>query len=365
MFGMEETMNRYIRIKHTTIGIMLLLAALLTGCSGTEKQTASSNETDTATKRKLIIDTDTGADDASALILAACNENAELLGVTVLAGNVELEQGASNALMALEIAGADVPVYKGMAENTDGREIEAFSVYGTDGMGDLGLVHPERTVEDDDAIDFILDTVNKYPGEVELVALGPATNIAAAMERDPDTMKKVKMIWSMGTAGLGPGNATPVAEFNVFSDPLAYKEMLDFGIPVTIVGLDMCRGESEWTAEQFDKLSKTGAAGRFVAESFTKLREFYELNGSADSVMNCDSLAMACVLYPDFVKDTIMCHGSCQTDQGEAYSQVIFYQEGFIYDTGAVDYDFNVRLVSQVDKTAFFDLYLDAIRDIR
>lgn len=344
--------------------VMALAAMLITGCAS--QQTASSASSgDGSVKRKLIIDTDTGADDASALILAACNDDIELLGVTVLVGNVDLEQGTKNALMALEMAGSDAPVYKGAAVNAEGITIEAYSVYGEDGMADAGLVHPSRTAEAGDAISFILDSVNKYPGEVELVALGPATNIAKAIETDPETMKKVKMIWSMGTSGLGPGNASPVAEFNVFSDPLAYKQMLDSGLDVTVVGLDVCDGPSKWTNEQFEKLSKAGEVGAFVTNSFAKLREYDALNGFADSSMNCDALTVACALYPDFVTDTISCHGTCITEPGETNSQVIFYQEGFIYNSAPNDYDYNVTLVTKVDSDSFFNRYLKAIKTIR
>ena len=76
-----------------------------------------------------------------------------------------------------------------------------------------------------------------------------ATNIAKAIERDPETMKKVKMIWSMGTAGLGSGNASPVAEFNVYADPDAYKVMLDSGVNITVIGLNMCGDEAMWTGQ--------------------------------------------------------------------------------------------------------------------
>ena len=236
--------------------------------------------------RKLIIDTDTGADDASALILAAKSSGIEILGVTTLAGNVDLEQSTRNALMALEIAGCGAP----------------------------------------------------------------------------EVMRQVRRIWSMGTAGLGPGNASPVAEFNVYGDAEAYRVMLESGIPVTIVGLDMCGGAAMWTSKQFDTLRGTNAAGRFVADSFGKLRAFYAANGSEDAAMNCDALAMMCVVRPDFVKETVQTYASCITDAGETYAQVIFYKEGFTYDVVANDFDHNVTLVTDVDRDRYFSFYRDAIR---
>ena len=312
--------------------------------------------------RKIIIDTDTGADDASALILAAKAENVEILGVTTLVGNVDLEQSTRNAMAALEIAGCGAPVYRGAASTYTGKVIDAFSVFGSDGMGDADLIHPAGKAQEKDAVSFIIDTVRENPGEVELVVLGPATNIALAIQQAPEVMKQVKMIWSMGTAGLGPGNASPVAEFNVCHDPDAYKIMLDFGVPVTVIGLDVCAGDAMWTSAQFEELAQINGIGSFVTDSFGKIREFYASNGSADATMNCDALAMLCVLDPDFVKSCIRTHGSCITAEGETYGQVIFYQEGFTYDVVANDFDHNVILVTDVTEESYFTDFTEAIR---
>ncbi len=319
------------------------------------------NAGNSQSKRKLIIDTDTGADDASAIILAAKAKNVEIVGVTTLVGNVDLEQSTKNALAALELAECDAPVMNGSEEAYTGKRINAFSVFGSDGMGDAGLIHPTRSAEEQDAVSFILDTVKRYPGEVEIVAIGPATNIAKAIDRDPETMKSVKMLWSMGTAGLGPGNASPVAEFNTYHDAEGYKVMLDLGIPVTVIGLDMCDGKAKWTEAQFGELADTGEIGSFVSASFGKIREFYAQNGLTDGTMNCDALAMMCVLYPDFVRGTVKTHGSCITEPGETYAQVIFYKEGFTYDVVKNDLDHNVVLVTDVDKESYFELYKESI----
>ena len=297
----------------------------------------------------------------AALILAAKSPELDILGVTVLVGNVDLEQGTRNALAALEHAGCKAPVYKGASQRYGGEAIEAFSVFGSDGMGDKDLVHPQGQAQEGNAIDFILDTVRQNPDEVEIIALGPATNIALAMDREPETMKHVKRIWSMGTAGLGPGNASPVAEFNVYADAPAYKRMLDFGIPVTIVSLDLCGKEALWRDWQFDRLRERSGLGRFITDTFSKLRQFYADNGSVGSVMNCDSVAVLCAVEPDFVKKTITCHGSCQIEPGETYAQVIFYQEGFHYDVADNDYDYNVTLISDVDGRNYFNRYYNRV----
>lgn len=191
--------------------------------------------------------------------------------------------------------------------------------------------------------------------------LGPATNIAKAIQKAPEEMKKVKRIWSMGTAGLGPGNASPVAEFNVYADAAAYKIMLDSGLPITVIGLDMCDGAAQWTDAQIEQLEALNGTGSFVAKSFGKIREFYKANGS-ETVMNCDSLAMMCALYPGFVKSTVNTHASCLTEEGEAYSQVIFYKEGFTYDVVKNDFAYNTVLVTEVNKDAYFNTYLEAIK---
>lgn len=333
-----------------------------TGSDDTGSSIPAEEQTDEANaRRKIIIDTDTGGDDAAALILAAKNDDVDILGVTVLAGNVPVDKSANNALATLELVGSDADVYMGSSTTLDGEDRKLSGVYGEDGMGDQGLIHPTITPQEKEAVDFILETVRDNPGEVEIVTLGPATNIAKAIQEDPETMSQVKMIWSMGTTGLGHGNATPVSEYNVYFDVPAYKVMLESGVPVTIVGLDACGGDAMWTEEQFDTLSKENEIGAFVSSAFTKLRELYARNGSP-ATMNPDAVAMSCVLYPDFVHSAINCHASCIDADNETYGQVIFYKEGMTYDSRIEDLDYGVKLVTDVDAAGFFDRYCEAIR---
>ena len=348
--------------------IFLVLTMILAGCgktdstAGKKADTSAKSETPVKKTRKLIIDTDTGADDAAALILAARHEEADILGVTVLAGNVDLEQGTKNALMALEIAGSDAPVFKGADTPYNGVKKTTFSVFGEDGMGEADLIHPKGKAQDQNAVDFILETVKANPGEVEIVVLGPATNIALAIDKDPETMRQVKHIWSMGTTGLGPGNATPVAEFNVVADAPAYAKMLETGMPITIIGFDICGGKAMWTGKQFEKLKKTNKIGAFVADSFGEVRKFYQDNGEGDRVNVCDGLAMTCVLDEDFIQKTTDCHAVCLTQEGDAYGQVIFYRKGFTYDMTDNEYKYQGKLVIKVKQKEYFDRYLKAIQ---
>ena len=167
-------------------------------------------------------------------------------------------------------------------------------------------------------------------------------------------MKKVKRIWSMGTAGFGPGNATPVAEFNAYKDAPAYKVMLELGVPVTVIGLDM-DDEPTWTDEaKLAEMKEGSEAQRFIATATRKLLEFKKGSG-IPAVDLPDAVAMACIAWPDFVEETTQCYGSCITDPGETYGMVIFYREGFTYDSMPKIGKCNVSVVSKAKKSEFVD----------
>ena len=344
-------------MKKRIVSICLLIVIALVSCKD-EFVEYKNPENKT---RHIIIDTDPGADDASAIVLAAKDKDIDIIGITTLAGNTTLKQSAKNALMALEHANREVPVYMGAEYNLNGDYKGDLSVFGKDGMGDLGLINPKRKVEEKSAIDFIIESVKKYPNEIEIISLGPATNIALAINKDLETMKNVKMIWSMGTAGFGRGNATPVAEFNVYADALAYKTMFNLNIPITVIGFDVCLREALWTSKDFEELNKSGSIGEFVNKSFTVFREIVANDDTREHIDNCDSFAMMCALYPSIIKKSVMCHASCIADVGETYGQVIFYKEGEWYDAVREELNYNVRVVTDVDGINFFKNYLHKI----
>ena len=310
---------------------------------------------ETNQKRKILIDTDTAGDDAVALIIAAKNKNVEILGVTVSAGNVKIDQAVDNALMTLEMAGCDAPVYKGASTTYTGKEREAFSVYGEDGMGDQGLIHPTRTAEDGDAVDFIIETVKANPDEVEIIALGPVTNLALAFDKDAETMKHVKKYWSMGTSGFGLGNATPVAEFNVYHDAEAYKVLTESGVPITAIGFDVLPEETTFTQEELDALEKKGGLSEYVAKAFSGLIKFNTEARGLAIADDADGVAMACALWDGYLKETQPCHAVVMTEDNDAYGQVILYQQGYGYDSGKTFNDYEFYVATETDSETFKD----------
>lgn len=304
-------------------------------------------------KRKVIIDTDTAGDDAAALIIAAKDPNVEILGVTVSEGNVKLDQAVKNALMTLEAAGSDAPVYAGADTTYTGRPRDVFSVFGKDGMGDQDLIHPTRKAADGSAIDFILDTIKANPDEVEIIALGPVTNLALAFDKDAKTMKRVKRYWSMGTTGFGHGNATPVAEFNVYHDAEAYKVFAESGVPVTVLGLDMMNGDVIHTKEWLDEIASKGGLSEFFAKSFGGLVKFNEQANGKAYADNPDGTCMACVLWDGFVQDTEACHPVVMTEDNETYGQVVLYKKSRSYDSGITFEDYNFNVITKINSKGF------------
>ena len=193
---------------------------------------------------RVIIDTDPGVDDALALLFAMRSAELKIEGITPVAGNVPLELTLPNALRMVEIAGrADIPVAVGAKSPLMRRLVTAAQVHGENGLG--GAVFPEPTTKPiaEPAAEFIRRIVRKYPSEVTLLTIGPLTNIATALNGDPELAVMVRSLVMMG-GSLSGGNITPAAEFNIYVDPEAARIVFQSGIPITMVGLDVTRRTS-------------------------------------------------------------------------------------------------------------------------
>ena len=359
-------------IKTTLACLMAVIVFLLSGCGAVNsdtKSTASKESTSDTTvkstktqRHKVIIDTDAGSDDAAALVLAATSVQLDILGITVLYGNVPLENAAKNALMTLELCDVEAPVYIGAKKPLKKEREEMISVHGEDGMGDQDLIHPKRSAEDGDAVDFILDTIKSDPGEVEIIAIGPLTNIALAVMKDPDTMKLCKRIWVMGTTGFGAGNATPVSEFNVYSDAEAYDTVLRAELPMTVLGLDMCAIEEVMlTNDEMTKMAQGNAKGVYMSKAFTKLFAFEQENGN--NMMIPDPIAVACLIWPDMVLETKTCYGEACVGNDAAYGQIVLYQKGSIYEAMPKIGSYNLEVVTKIDAKLFMDGFMSVMTD--
>jgi len=192
-------------------------------------------------KRKFFIDTDTASDDAVALIIALRHRDIDVVGIGVVAGNVPLEMGVQNALYTRELCGSTAPIYLGAAKPLVRELRTAQFVHGIDGMGDIGLDLAGRQPNAGNAIDELIKSAHEFDGVLELVTLGPLTNIALALQKDPSIAKKIKRCVVMGAVADHIGNVTPVAEFNMWVDPEAVEVVLQSGMSLEFVGWDISR----------------------------------------------------------------------------------------------------------------------------
>jgi purine nucleosidase len=188
--------------------------------------------------RKVIIDTDTATDDAIAIIMALKYNDFDVKAITTVAGNVDLYQATQNALYTVELCNKNIPVYKGSSGPLK-RKLETSKFFhGKDGLGDTGPYIPKLKAQKENAINKIISVINSNPNEIEIIAIGPLTNIAKVFKEDPSTINKLKSLYIMGGIGEGKGNITHHAEFNFWVDPDAADVVLNSNIKVHLITWD-------------------------------------------------------------------------------------------------------------------------------
>jgi len=255
--------------------------------------------------RTFVVDTDTGSDDAVAVAMALRHPDVRVAAITVVAGNVPLDQAVQNALYTREVAGGDAPVYRGRegaAEHT------AQDVHGLDGMGDIGLPLSGRAPDDGDAVERLVEIVRAAPGEVELVTLGPLTNVGEAFERAPDVPGLLERLVMMGGTSDAVGNVAPVAEFNIWADPEAARVVFRSGAPIEMVGWDISRKYAVFTPEQSEWLAGLGPVGEFSVAIQAKLIEFTSTVTHLAGYDLPDPIAMAVALDPSVATEVRRYH---------------------------------------------------------
>ena len=237
--------------------------------------------------QKIIIDTDPGQDDAVAILLAlASPDEIEVLGITAVAGNVPLSLTEKNARIVCELAGRpDIPVYAGCDRPLKRKLVTAEHVHGKTGLDGPELPEPKIKLQEKHGVDFIIDTILQEPGNsVSLCPLGPLTNIASAILKQPKIVSRIKKIVLMGGAYFEVGNITPAAEFNIFVDPDAAKIVFEAGIDMVVMPLDVTHKAlvTEKRNEAFRQLkSPVGIAVAEMTDFFERFdKEKYGSSGA-------------------------------------------------------------------------------------
>jgi len=254
--------------------------------------------------RKVLIDTDTASDDAVALLMALRSPLVEVVAITVVAGNVAVDQGVNNALYTSELCGSDVPIYRGAAKPLF-RELEpAHWFHGMDGMGDHGYAPERRKAEPTHAVEAIVEAVMANPG-LEVITLGPLTNLALALEREPRIVANISRCVVMGGAACAEGNVTPAAEFNIWVDPEAARNVFLSGLPIQMVGWELSRHSAVLNAADIAGILalKTPLA-EFAIECNSSGALAYQKQTGEHGISLPDPIAMAVLLYPELVLES-------------------------------------------------------------
>ena len=252
-------------------------------------------------QKKIIIDTDPGHDDAIAILLALASPELDVIGVTCVAGNVPLHLTARNALLVCELAGRpDVKVFSGCGRPMVRKLVTAEAIHGETGLDGPQWDPPTSQLQDQHAVDWLVETLlNAEDKEITLCPVGPLTNIAMALVREPKIASKVDQIVSMGGGYFVGGNITPAAEFNIFVDPHAADVVYRSGIPIVAMPLDVTH-KALMTQDWIQTLEDLGTE---VGQKSSQLLSFYnrfdlERYGMAGSPVH-DPATIAYLIEPD------------------------------------------------------------------
>ena len=257
--------------------------------------------------KKMILDLDTGVDDALAIAYALGSPEVDLIGITGTYGNVLLDQGLENDLAILDILGhPEVPVYAGIdhAQAKDDFQVVPISafIHGDNGIGDIELEKSQRSVEEMSAVDFIIQAVHQYGKDLIYVPTGPLTNLSAAIKKDPSIIQEIGRVVDMGGALTVPGNVAPWVEANISQDPEAANDVFRSGIPCTMIGLDV----TLQTLLTYDETEKWRVLGTDAAKFYADMTDFYikAYETTAPHLGGCglhDPLAVAVAIDPTLV----------------------------------------------------------------
>ena len=225
----------------------------------------------------------------------------EVLAITTVAGNVDVQQATRNALYTAELCDSKVSVFGGAERPLKRAHVDASWFHGRDGLGDRGYPPPRRAVEKQSAADAIIETIESHPGLV-MVTLGPLTNVALALRKKPGIAAKVSRCVVMGGAPCCEGNVTPAAEYNIWCDPEAARIVVRSGLPIELVGWHLCRGEAVLNPSDIQKVLDFGTPiARFAIECNSRGQEAFLEQTGEHGICLPDPIAMAIALDASIV----------------------------------------------------------------
>ena len=303
-----------------------------------------------------ILDVDPGHDDAVALMMACGAPDLDLLVVTTVAGNVPLEKTTRNALRILSLIGRPgVPVAAGAAAPLERPLYTAESIHGESGLDGPEIPDPTFGPDGRGAVDLIAGILREAPEPVTLIPMGPLTNVATLLREHPDLKDRIARVSLMG-GSVGLDNTTPAAEFNVYVDPEAAREVFGSGLPITMCGLNVTHQAGVGPAER-EKLRSAGRFGGIVAELLEFFASTYEKVFGFDAPPLHDPVAVAAVLRPDLLTTRpIRVDVECGSELTCGETVCDFY--------GVTGKPANAEVGVELDRDGFFDLLYYSLRHL-
>ena len=296
----------------------------------------------------VILDVDPGHDDAVAIMLACGAPELDLLAVTTVAGNVPLEKTTRNALRVLSLIGhTDVPVAAGASSPLRRALHTAEDIHGESGLDGPEIPDPSFEPDERGAIELIADTLKEIPEPVTLIPTGPLTNVATFLREYPELKDRIARISLMG-GSIGLGNTTPAAEFNVYVDPEAAREVFESGLPVIMSGLDVTHQADAGPAER-EALRSLGRVGGVIAELLQFFAATYKRTFGFDTSPLHDPVAVAAVMEPSLLETRPMrVDVECESELTRGETVCDFY--------GITGRAPNAEVGVALDREGFFDL---------
>jgi purine nucleosidase len=309
---------------------------------------------------KLLVDTDTAGDDVTSLLFALMWPDVELVGITVCAGNVLLDQCVENACYTIDVCERhDVPVYAGADRPLERELVTAHHVHGDDGMGNSNFPSADKSPEREHAANATATLADRHSGELEVIAQAPLTNLALALRLDPHLPTKIKRLWVMGGTNNSLGNVTPAAEFNFFVDPEAAHAVLSAGFELTLVPWDVCVKDGYLMR---DGLEEVGALRSRLSEFYLSTqRAVWEFNRAHPHGFGIDGVS-----HPDALVAAMFIDRNVIDSSNRYYVDVETHGEltrgySLVDVLGVLDMPPNAEVVERADGPLFRKMLLELL----